>query len=194
MRPVSEPPGRRPPGLAAGFTAAARAARAARAAGPADGAETVTQMRRALGRQLAAMRNRAGLSQWDLAPRTGYSRSTLSDAELGRHRLRREFWLRCDGLLKADSRLVAAYDRTEMAAVISQRARSTAQLARDQHASARVQAVHPVAGGGTREMAGDNWPDPPGEQGREPGGSLLAMEACPHCRRPIAVLVVPAGP
>ena len=99
-------------------------------------------MRRALGRQLAAMRNRAGLSQWDLAPLTGYSRSTLSDAELGRHRLRREFWLRCDGLLKADGRLVAAYDRIETAAaVISQRARSTAQLARDQHASARLQAV-----------------------------------------------------
>jgi DNA-binding XRE family transcriptional regulator len=77
----------------------------------APGAETVTQLRRALGRQLAAMRNRAGLSQWELAPLTGYSRSTLSDAELGRHRLRREFWLRCDELLKADSRLVASYDR-----------------------------------------------------------------------------------
>ena len=77
----------------------------------APGAETLTQLRRALGRQLAAMRNRAGLSQWELAPLTGYSRSTLSDAELGRHRLRREFWLRCDELLKADSHLVASYDR-----------------------------------------------------------------------------------
>ena len=48
----------------------------------APGAETLTQLRRALGRQLAAMRNRAGLSQWELAPLTGYSRSTLSDAEL----------------------------------------------------------------------------------------------------------------
>ncbi len=211
MRPVSEPPGRRTPGRAAGFTTppaqAARAARAARAAGPADGTETVTQMRRALGGQLAAMRNRAGLSQWDLAPLTGYSRSTLSDAELGRHRLRREFWLRCDALLKADGRLVAAYDRTETAAaVISQRARSTAQLARDQHVSARLQAVHPETGGGTQELAGDNRPDLPGEPGCEPGrepgcepgreqgGSLLAMETCPHCRRPITVLVVPAGP
>ena len=212
MRPVSEPPGRRTPGLAAGFTTPpVRAARDARAGGPADGTVTVTQMRRALGRRLAAMRNRAGLSQWDLAPLTGYSRSTLSDAELGRHRLRREFWLRCDALLKADGRLVAAYDRTETAAaVISQRARSTAQLARDQHASARLQAVQPVAGGGTQEMAGGDRPDPPGEHGREhsrepgrapcrepgreQGGSLLAMEACPHCRRPIAVLVVPAGP
>ena len=78
-------------------------ANASTAASPdAPGAETVTQLRRALGRQLAAMRNRAGLSQWELAPLTGYSRSTLSDAELGRHRLRREFWLRCDELLKAD--------------------------------------------------------------------------------------------
>ena len=161
----------------------------------APGAETVTQLRRALGRQLAAMRNRAGLSQWELAPLTGYSRSTLSDAELGRHRLRREFWLRCDGLLKAGGRLVAAYDRTETAAAVtSLRARSTAQLARDQRASARPQTVHPVAAGGTRELAGDNRPGPPGEQRREPGGSVLAMEACPHCRRPIAVLVVPAGP
>src|SRR5450755_4519149 len=147
----------------------------------AAGAETVTQLRRALGHQLAAMRNRAGLSQWELAPLTGYSRSTLSDAELGRHRLRREFWLRCDGLLKADSRLVASYDRIETAAaVIRQRERSTAQLAREQHASSRLQAVRPA-------------PDLVDDHGRDPGGSLVAMEACPHCRRPIAVLVVPAA-
>ena len=145
-------------------------------------AETVAQLRRALGQQLAAMRNRAGLSQWELAPLTGYSRSTLSDAELGRHRLRREFWLRCDELLKADSRLVASYDRIETAAAIMrQRARSTAELARDQDASARLQAVR-------RAPA----PDSADDTGRDPAGSLVAMEACPHCRRPIAFLVVPA--
>ena len=146
-------------------------------------AETVAQMRRALGQQLAAMRNRAGLSQWELAPLTGYSRSTLSDAELGRHRLRREFWLRCDELLKADSRLVASYDRIETAAAImGQRARSTAELARDHDASARLQAVRPAPA-----------PVSAGNTGRDPAGSLVAMEACPHCRRPIAVLVVPAA-
>ena len=102
-------------------------------------------MRRALGQQLAAMRNRAGLSQWELAPLTGYSRSTLSDAELGRYRLRREFWLRCDELLRADGRLVASYDRIETAAAIMhQHARSTAELARDQDAAARLQAVRPA--------------------------------------------------
>jgi transcriptional regulator with XRE-family HTH domain len=161
-------------------------------------AESLLQMRRALGRQLAALRNRAGLSQWDLAPLTGYSRSTLSDAELGRHRLRREFWLRCDQLLKADSRLLASYDRIETAAaVLEQRARGSAQLAREQlareqlarepgarepgarepGATARLRAVQPVAA--------DHEPGPI---------SRVAMEACPHCRRPIAVLIVPSPP
>lgn len=161
-------------------------ANASTATGPdAPGAETVTQLRRALGRQLAAMRNRAGLSQWELAPLTGYSRSSLSDAELGRHRLRREFWLRCDELLKADSHLVASYDRVESAAAgLRQRARSTEQLAREEHAAAGLQAVRPA---------------PPENHHRDPAtgdpaGSLVTMEACPHCRRPIAVLVVPAAP
>ena len=156
------------------------------------GAESLLQMRRALGRQLAAMRNRAGLSQWDLAPLTGYSRSTLSDAELGRHRLRREFWVRCDELLKGESRLVASYDRIESAgAVLRQRARSTAQLAREQQASARLRAVRPLS---------EEEPAPPGlpEAGQRKAGQQkagrVAMESCPHCRRPIAVLIVPSAP
>jgi DNA-binding XRE family transcriptional regulator len=151
------------------------------------GAESLLQMRRALGRQLAAMRNRAGLSQWDLAPLTGYSRSTLSDAELGRHRLRREFWVRCDELLKGETRLVASYDRIESAgAVLRQRARSTAQLAREQQASARLRAVRPLA---------EDEPAPPGrpEAGQQKGGRV-ALDSCPHCRRPIAVLIVPSAP
>ena len=179
MRAFSEPAGRRSPGLPA-----PRAGLAGATGPDAPGdAETVAQMRRALGQQLAAMRYRAGLSQWELAPLTGYSRSTLSDAELGRHRLRREFWLRCDELLKADSRLVASYDRIETAAaIVRQRARSMAERARDQDASARLQAVRPAP---APVFADDT--------DRDPAGSLGAMEACPHCRRPIAVLVVPAA-
>jgi transcriptional regulator with XRE-family HTH domain len=148
-------------------------------------------MRRALGRQLAALRNRAGLSQWDLAPLTGYSRSTLSDAELGRHRLRREFWLRCDHLLKADSRLLACYDRIETAAaVLEQRARGSAELAREQVARERVARE----GGATARLRAVQ---PAGHERApaEPGpSSRVAMEACPHCRRPIAVLIVPSRP
>lgn len=140
--------------------------------------ESLLQMRRALGRQLAAQRNRAGLSQWDLAPLTGYSRSTLSDAELGRHRLRREFWLRCDELLKAEGRLVASYDRIETAAaVLEQRSHGTARRARDHRSPLRA------------VPAPDH--DPAHPSGTH---SRIAMEACPHCRRPIAVLVVPSAP
>ena len=138
-------------------------------------AESLLQMRRALGRQLAAQRNRAGLSQWDLAPLTGYSRSTLSDAELGRHRLRREFWLRCDELLKAEGRLVASYDRIETAATVLEQ-RSHGAAARTRPPLRAVPA--------------------PGHDAARPSGvhSRIAMEACPHCRRPIAVLVVPSEP
>ncbi len=170
------------------------------------GAESVLQMRRALGRQLAAMRNRAGLSQWDLAPLTGYSRGTLSDAELGRHRLRREFWLRCDGLLQGEGRLVASYDQIESAdAVLRQRSGHTAQQARDQLVSARLRAVRPFP---------EPAPAPPDPAQADPAqagpaqpltqtsptqpqphrGSRVSMEACPHCQRPIAVLIVPSAP
>jgi transcriptional regulator with XRE-family HTH domain len=117
--------------------------------------ESLLQMRRALGRQLAALRNRAGLSQWDLAPLTGYSRSALSDAELGRHRLRRVFWARCDELLKAEGQLVAGYDRIESVGPEPRAQARPARLAREAH-----------------------------------HGSRVALEACPHCHRPIAVLIV----
>jgi DNA-binding XRE family transcriptional regulator len=137
--------------------------------------ESLLQMRRALGRQLAVLRNRAGLSQWDLAPLTGYSRSTLSDAELGRHRLRRVFWVRCDELLKAENRLVAGYDQIESAdAVLRQRARGPAP---------HLQAIRTTP----PEPPSDSRPDPvPADH-----GSRVALESCPHCRRPIAVLLVP---
>jgi transcriptional regulator with XRE-family HTH domain len=155
--------------------------------------ESILQMRRALGRQLAALRNRAGLSQWDLAPLTGYSRSTLSDAELGRHRLRREFWVRCDGLLRAENRLIAGFDQIESAdAVLRQRARPPAAhlpAARPPAPHARppaphLQAVQPAP----PEPA---TPDPAPNPGPADPTDRVAVETCPHCRRPIAVLLVP---
>ena len=179
------------------------------------GAQSLLQMRRALGRQLAAMRNRAGLSQWDLAPLTGYSRSTLSDAELGRHRLRREFWLRCDGLLQGEGRLVTSYDRIESAgAVLRPRSGHTAQQARDQLVSARLRAVRPFpepappspdppdparSDSARSDPAPPAAAQPPSQLQPQPHpqaytGSRVAMEACPHCQRPIAVLIVPSAP
>ena len=109
--------------------------------------ERVWEQRRALGRQLASLRSRSGFSQWEFAPLTGYSRSTLSDAELGRHRLRREFWERCDSALMTDGVLTAAYDRIEVAATALRRsARSQAQAAREEQAARRLQALLPAPG------------------------------------------------
>ncbi len=109
--------------------------------------DRVWEQRRALGRRLASLRSRSGFSQWEFAPLTGYSRSTLSDAELGRHRLRREFWERCDGALTTDGVLTAAYDRIEVVATAVRRsARSQAQAAREEQATRRLQALLPVPG------------------------------------------------
>jgi hypothetical protein len=116
--------------------------------------EHVWEQRRALGRRLAALRSRSGFSQWEFAPLTGYSRSTLSDAELGRHRLRREFWERCDEALASGGMLIAAYDQIEAQAMeVRRRARSRAQAAREEQASRRLQSLlHARA---AAERAGD---------------------------------------
>jgi len=109
-------------------------------------AERIWEQRQALGQRLAALRSRSGFSQWEFAPLTGYSRSTLSDAELGRHRLRREFWQRCDEALMSEGVLTAAYDRIEaLAAAVRRSARIQAQAVREERASRRLQALLPAS-------------------------------------------------
>lgn len=166
-------------------------AAAARPSGMTEGRpDRIWELRRALGRQLAALRSRAGFSQWEFAPLTGYSRSSLSDAELGRHRLRREFWVRCDAALAGGGALVAAYDRIEAtAAALRRKARSQAQAARDEQASERLAALLPVAG------ATDAGPARAGGAEAGAGGAGPAVvEQCPHCRQPVAVVIVAAAP
>lgn len=126
--------------------------------------EQVWEQRRALGRRLAALRSRSGFSQWEFAPLTGYSRSTLSDAELGRHRLRREFWERCDEALASGGMLIAAYDQIETQAMeVRRRARSRAQAAREEQASRRLQSLlHARAAGERADGAAAASPVPEG--------------------------------
>src|SRR6201995_1160976 len=89
--------------------------------------ERIWEQRQALGRRLAGLRSRAGFSQGGVAPLTRYPRRTRSDAERGAHRLRREFWHRCDDALQADGALIAPYDRIEAQASVARRtARSQA--------------------------------------------------------------------
>jgi hypothetical protein len=182
----SPPPQAAPPGYGENGMAAGRPDR-------------VWEMRRALGRRLAASRSHAGFSQWEFAPLTGYSRSTLSDAELGRHRLRREFWLRCDAALLAGGALVAAYDRIEAtAAAIRRKARSQAQAAREEQASERLQALLPVAGAAEPGQAGAGGGEADaagaGAGGPRAGARATVVEQCPHCRQPVAVVIVAAPP
>jgi transcriptional regulator with XRE-family HTH domain len=71
------------------------------------------EMRRALGRELAALRRQAGLTQRQFAPLIGYSRSALSDAELGRYHTLRDFWRRAEAALRAGTALTERYDAIE---------------------------------------------------------------------------------
>jgi hypothetical protein len=79
---------------------------------------------------------------------------------------------------------VAAYDRIEAAAAaVRRKARSQAQAAREEEASERLQALLPVTGGA----------------GAGPGGPQAVARAavvdrCPHCRQPVAVVLVAAAP
>src|SRR2546421_1857482 len=69
--------------------------------------------RRALGRQLAAYRQAAGLKQEELAPLVHYGRSSVANVETGREKGSRTFWQCCDEVLAAGGVLIAAYEATE---------------------------------------------------------------------------------
>ena len=72
---------------------------------------------RDLGKELAACRRAASLSQAQLARATAYSRSTIANVEVGRQQPPREFWQRCDSALGTGSRLASAYDQLQEAAL-----------------------------------------------------------------------------
>jgi transcriptional regulator with XRE-family HTH domain len=131
--------------------------------------EDVWEMRRELGQRLASLWSQAGLTQREFAPLTGYARSTLSDAELGRHHLARDFWERSERVLNAGTVLTDRYDQIEAAAAAARAlTRQAAQAAR-----------HP------REPA---RPEPLPQ-----AGSIV--QACPVCHHPLnAILMLTAKP
>jgi transcriptional regulator with XRE-family HTH domain len=156
-----------------------------------NGAEQVRVMRLSLGRELAALRRDAGYSQRQLAPLTGYARSTLSDAELGRHHVRRDFWERCQRVLRADSVLTGRYDQIE-AVVAAWRAEAlrASQAVREQRA-AREQ----LAATEGRPPAWPGMPPAVGDGGApEVPASIVTVQLCPACRQPLAVITVLAPP
>ncbi|MCA1600370.1 MAG: helix-turn-helix domain-containing protein, partial [Acidobacteria bacterium] len=86
--------------------------------------------KRALGRQLASLREAAEIGQQQLARRTGYSRSSVTHAEAGRQLLTREFWRTADELLKADGDLLASYEQLLTAKQEYERQSREAELAK----------------------------------------------------------------
>ena len=57
--------------------------------------DAINEAKLALGRQLAAYRDAAGLKQQELAPRVHYGRSTIANVETGRQTCSGAFWERC---------------------------------------------------------------------------------------------------
>jgi tetratricopeptide (TPR) repeat protein len=104
--------------------------------------ETIAAARKALGRQLAALRQACGYSQMAFAPLTGYGRSTLANVETGRQNVLREFWVRCQEALGTDS-LVTAYDEIQAMVTAEQLAAADrAQAEREARVDAWRRARH----------------------------------------------------
>lgn len=87
--------------------------------------DAIAEARRALGWQLAACREAAGLIQEQLAPLIHYGRSAIAHAEIGRRTGSRAFWQRCDQALHAGGALLRGYD--EFTALTGQRRAEIAQ-------------------------------------------------------------------
>jgi len=130
--------------------------------------ENVAAMGRDLGRQLAALRRQAGLTQHGLAALAGFSRSTVSVAEIGGQSQAREFWEACDKALDTGGALAAGADQIDAVRDAEQRAAAlAAQEAREARALAALAAAQDHSG----VRAG-----------------VTAVQACPHCGGEVTVL------
>jgi Helix-turn-helix domain len=76
---------------------------------------TGVSARRDLGRSLAAERRAAGFTQRQLAVATGYSRSAVSNAEIGHPDVARVFWARCDQILGSGRGYELAFEKIRAA-------------------------------------------------------------------------------
>jgi transcriptional regulator with XRE-family HTH domain len=128
----------------------------------------IAAMQRELGRQLAALRREAGLTQEGLAALAGFARTTLSMAEIGRQSQAREFWQACDKALDSGGVLAAGADQIHAVRDAEQRA---AALAAQEAREARALTALAAAQGHSGVRAG-----------------VTALQACPHCGGQVTVL------
>ncbi len=128
----------------------------------------IAVMQRELGRQLAALRREAGLTQQGLSVLAGFSRTTTSMAEIGRHSQARQFWQSCDKALNTGGVLTAGAEQIDKVRDAEQRAAAgAAQEAREARALAALNAAEHLSG----VTAG-----------------VTAVQACPHCGAEVTVL------
>ncbi len=92
--------------------------------------ESVRAARRALGRQFAAYRRAAGLSQHAVAPFVKYSRSTVANIEVGRQNAPRDFWECADQVMAANGELVDSFEELQVL-IKTEGCRDARQLAAD---------------------------------------------------------------
>lgn len=75
--------------------------------------EALAEMRRQLGRQLAARRKAAALMQRELGTLAGYSRTAIANAETGAAGIGRHLWERVDQVLGTGELFARGYDRIQ---------------------------------------------------------------------------------
>ncbi len=130
--------------------------------------DNVAAMGRDLGRQLAALRRASGLTQHGLAAVAGFSRSTVSLAEIGRQSQARDFWEACDKALDTGGVLTAGADQIGKVRDAEQRAGAlAAQEAREARALAALAAAQRHSG---------------------VSAGVTGVQACPHCGGEVTVL------
>ncbi len=137
---------------------------------------TAAVMVRELGRQLAALRRAAGLTQHQVAGLTGFSRSAVSLAEIGREPHARQFWEACDKALDTGGVLTAGLDQiTAVRQALQQATARAAQQAREAHALAALTAAQDQGDLTTR---------------------VTTIQSCPQCQHPVTVLttLIPSPP
>lgn len=137
-------------------------------AGPPPDTADIYEMWRQLGRQLAALRREAGLTQMALGALTGFSRSEVSVAEIGRLTHAGSFWRACDKALGTGGILAAGADQIIAARNAAHRAAAcAAQEARE----AQALAVYAAA----RDQRGVS-------------AAVSGVQSCPACGGEVTVL------
>jgi DNA-binding XRE family transcriptional regulator len=109
--------------------------------------QNVAALHKELGRQLAALRREAGLTQQGLPALAGFSRSAVSLAEIGRQCQVREFWQACDKALDTGGVLAGGADQIGTVREAEERAAAlAAHEARQAQALAALEAARQRSG------------------------------------------------